>query len=225
MIALALVFAFPESPKIVGKAFECAYLEGKSPFGDSAVEQELRVRRSGPVLQRRGPGLHLDIHHPVLLTTGADWIAAVGRIPPTSQPDHVPYLAIHHDLGDRAGPRDKDVLSVLGALAVLLCIFAMFSPNMAGVVALVAVSFCLSLMFPTIYGVALQGTRSCNEIRRSRTGDGDRRWGDHALMVKAACSTRPARRSHSSSPLSASPSSLASPSSISEPPRTVGERA
>jgi FHS family L-fucose permease-like MFS transporter len=28
---------------------------------------------------------------------------------------------------------------------------------MAGVLALVAVSFCLSLMFPTIYGVALKG--------------------------------------------------------------------
>ena len=53
--------------------------------------------------------------------------------------------------------RATAVLAVLGALAVMLCIFAMFSPNMAGVVALVAVSFCLSLMFPTIYGVALQG--------------------------------------------------------------------
>jgi MFS transporter, FHS family, L-fucose permease len=53
--------------------------------------------------------------------------------------------------------RATAVLSVLAALAVLLCIFAMFSPNMAGVVALVAVSFCLSLMFPTIYGVALKG--------------------------------------------------------------------
>jgi FHS family L-fucose permease-like MFS transporter len=40
---------------------------------------------------------------------------------------------------------------------VALCLFAMTSPNMAGVVALVAVSFCLSLMFPTIYGVALKG--------------------------------------------------------------------
>ena len=29
--------------------------------------------------------------------------------------------------------------------------------HMAGVLALVAVSFCLSLMFPTIYGVALKG--------------------------------------------------------------------
>jgi FHS family L-fucose permease-like MFS transporter len=33
----------------------------------------------------------------------------------------------------------------------------MSSPNKTGVYALVAVSFCLSLMFPTIYGVALKG--------------------------------------------------------------------
>jgi FHS family L-fucose permease-like MFS transporter len=53
--------------------------------------------------------------------------------------------------------RATKVLSVLGALAVALCLFAMFSPNVAGVVAVVALSFCLSLMFPTIYGVALTG--------------------------------------------------------------------
>jgi len=53
--------------------------------------------------------------------------------------------------------RATKILSVLGGLAVLLCIFAMFSPNVAGVTAVVALSFCLSLMFPTIYGVALQG--------------------------------------------------------------------
>ena len=53
--------------------------------------------------------------------------------------------------------RATKVLLVLGAAAVLLCLFAMFSPNVAGVTAVVAVSFCLSLMFPTIYGVALQG--------------------------------------------------------------------
>lgn len=49
------------------------------------------------------------------------------------------------------------VLLVLGALAVALCLFAMVSPNMAGVAAVVGLSFCLSLMFPTIYGVALKG--------------------------------------------------------------------
>jgi len=53
--------------------------------------------------------------------------------------------------------RATKVLSVLAFLAVGLCAFAMVSPNMAGVLALVAVSFCLSLMFPTIYGVALKG--------------------------------------------------------------------
>jgi FHS family L-fucose permease-like MFS transporter len=53
--------------------------------------------------------------------------------------------------------RATKVLAVLAFLAVALCLFAMTSPNMAGVVALVAVSFCLSLMFPTIYGVALKG--------------------------------------------------------------------
>ena len=53
--------------------------------------------------------------------------------------------------------RATKVLAALGALAVALCLFAMVSPNIAGVAALVSVSFCLSLMFPTIYGVALQG--------------------------------------------------------------------
>jgi MFS transporter, FHS family, L-fucose permease len=53
--------------------------------------------------------------------------------------------------------RATAVMSILAVLAVILCIFAMFSPNLAGVVAVVALSFCLSLMFPTIYGVALQG--------------------------------------------------------------------
>ena len=53
--------------------------------------------------------------------------------------------------------RATKMLAVLAFLAVALCAFAMVSPNLAGVIALVAVSFCLSLMFPTIYGVALKG--------------------------------------------------------------------
>ena len=53
--------------------------------------------------------------------------------------------------------RATKVLAVLAFLAVGLCLFAMASPNMAGVIAVVSLSFCLSLMFPTIYGVALKG--------------------------------------------------------------------
>lgn len=53
--------------------------------------------------------------------------------------------------------RPTKALAALGGLAVLLCAFAMVSPNVAGLVAVVGISFCLSLMFPTIYGVALAG--------------------------------------------------------------------
>jgi FHS family L-fucose permease-like MFS transporter len=53
--------------------------------------------------------------------------------------------------------RATKVLAALAFLAVGLCLFAMSSPNKAGVLAVVALSFCLSLMFPTIYGVALKG--------------------------------------------------------------------
>lgn len=49
------------------------------------------------------------------------------------------------------------LLAILGGLAVLLCLYAMFSPDISGVIAVVSLSFCLSLMFPTIYGVALRG--------------------------------------------------------------------
>jgi FHS family L-fucose permease-like MFS transporter len=49
------------------------------------------------------------------------------------------------------------LLAILGGLAVVLCVYAMFNPNLTGVIAIVSVSFCLSLMFPTIYGVALRG--------------------------------------------------------------------
>jgi FHS family L-fucose permease-like MFS transporter len=53
--------------------------------------------------------------------------------------------------------RATKVLAVLAFLAVALCLFAIASPNLAGVLAVVSLSFCLSLMFPTIYGVALKG--------------------------------------------------------------------
>jgi FHS family L-fucose permease-like MFS transporter len=53
--------------------------------------------------------------------------------------------------------RATKVLAGLAFLAVALCLFAMGNPNMAGVIAVVSLSFCLSLMFPTIYGVALKG--------------------------------------------------------------------
>lgn len=53
--------------------------------------------------------------------------------------------------------RATKVMAVLAVAAVGFALFAVVSPNVLGVAAVVAISFCLSLMFPTIYGVALQG--------------------------------------------------------------------
>jgi FHS family L-fucose permease-like MFS transporter len=53
--------------------------------------------------------------------------------------------------------RATKVMAALAALAVLLCLYAMAVPAITGVIAVVSISFCLSLMFPTIYGVALHG--------------------------------------------------------------------
>jgi FHS family L-fucose permease-like MFS transporter len=53
--------------------------------------------------------------------------------------------------------RPAGLLFIMGALGVVLCAIAMFSLNMIGLLAVVGISLSLSLMFPTIYGVALQG--------------------------------------------------------------------
>jgi MFS transporter, FHS family, L-fucose permease len=53
--------------------------------------------------------------------------------------------------------RATRLLAILGFTAVVLCLYAAFVPGISGAWALVAVSFCLSLMFPTIYGVSLRG--------------------------------------------------------------------
>ncbi|MHC6647442.1 L-fucose:H+ symporter permease [Alteromonas sp. HB246098] len=49
------------------------------------------------------------------------------------------------------------LLMIMSMVAMALCIFMTQSPNLAGVIALVSISACLSLMFPTIYGIALEG--------------------------------------------------------------------
>lgn len=49
------------------------------------------------------------------------------------------------------------LLMLMSLMAAGLCIFMTQSPNLAGVIALVSISACLSLMFPTIYGIALEG--------------------------------------------------------------------
>ena len=53
--------------------------------------------------------------------------------------------------------RATKLLAIMASVAILLCLYAAAFPGLSGAVALVGVSACLSLMFPTIYGVALHG--------------------------------------------------------------------
>ena len=53
--------------------------------------------------------------------------------------------------------RPTKLLFAMAALGVVLCLTAVFAHNMIGLIAVVGISISLSLMFPTIYGVALQG--------------------------------------------------------------------
>ena len=53
--------------------------------------------------------------------------------------------------------RPTKLLFAMGALGVVLCAIAVVTQNYVGLIAVVGISVSLSLMFPTIYGVALQG--------------------------------------------------------------------
>ena len=72
---------------------------------DSVAQPPLHVRRRRPGFQLRGTGLHLDLSDPVC-AAGPARVAAARRLPAASQPDRLPHLTLHHDLGDRQGPRD-----------------------------------------------------------------------------------------------------------------------
>ena len=60
--------------------------------------------------------------------------------------------------------RPSRMLAVLASLAMALLIVVIFVGGRAGVYSLVAVSACMSLMFPTIYGIALSEVSSDAEI-------------------------------------------------------------
>ena len=53
--------------------------------------------------------------------------------------------------------RPTVLMTILAITGSALCLFAMLNPTISGVWAVVSISACLSLMFPTIYGVALKG--------------------------------------------------------------------
>ena len=67
------------------------------------------------------------------------------------------------------------LLGILAAVGALLTCGVIFIDGRAGLYCLVAISACMSLMFPTIYGIALQGL-----------GD-DAKFGAAGLISQPAC--------------------------------------
>lgn len=53
--------------------------------------------------------------------------------------------------------RPSLMLTALAGLAFILCLAVIFFPGLMGVFSLILISACMSLMFPTIYGIALNG--------------------------------------------------------------------
>jgi MFS transporter, FHS family, L-fucose permease len=53
--------------------------------------------------------------------------------------------------------RPSAMLLVMAGLAAALTLYAIAVPGLSGLWAIVCISACMSLMFPTIYGIALQG--------------------------------------------------------------------
>ena len=53
--------------------------------------------------------------------------------------------------------KPRTILSFLAALAVVLCLITIFGKGFTGVYALMGITGCMSLMFPTIYGIGIKG--------------------------------------------------------------------
>ena len=63
--------------------------------------------------------------------------------------------------------RPVNLLSALSLLAVLLSLIAIYGQGFAGVYALMGISGCMSLMFPTIYGLGMRGLGEDTKIAGS----------------------------------------------------------
>jgi len=53
--------------------------------------------------------------------------------------------------------KPRNILSALAAFAVIFCLLAVYGKGTMGVYALMCITGCMSLMFPTIYGTGIRG--------------------------------------------------------------------
>ncbi|MDD3812657.1 MAG: L-fucose:H+ symporter permease [Bacteroidales bacterium] len=60
--------------------------------------------------------------------------------------------------------KPRVMLTILGVLAAVLCLVTIYAGGFTGVYALVMISFCMSLMFPTIYSLGIAGLKEDTKI-------------------------------------------------------------
>jgi len=154
LLAIAFVVAVSKSPKIV-EEFESGDLGGRSP---SSILFRNRHYTFGVVAQFFNVAAQVCTWTYLIQYVQQAMNGSLQLGGYLLQVSLIVFLASRFVMTWVIGRvRATVVLALLSGLAVALCLFAIVSPNAAGVAAVVSLSFCLSLMFPTIYGVALHG--------------------------------------------------------------------
>jgi len=154
LLAIAFVIAISKSPKIV-EEFESGDLGGRSPF---AILFHNRHYTFGVVAQFFNVAAQVCTWTYLIQYVQQALNGSLQLGGYLLQVSLIVFLVSRFLMTWVIGKvRATIMLAILSGLAVVLCLFALVSPSVAGVAAVVSLSFCLSLMFPTIYGVALHG--------------------------------------------------------------------
>ncbi len=154
LTAIALIIAINRSPKIV-EEFETGDLQGRSPF---SILFSSRRYMFGVVAQFFNVAAQVCTWTYLIQYVQQALSGSLQLGGYLLQVSLIVFLVSRFIMTWVIGRvRATIVLALLSAAAVALCLLAVVSPSVVGVTAVVALSFCLSLMFPTIYGVALHG--------------------------------------------------------------------
>jgi len=60
--------------------------------------------------------------------------------------------------------KPRNLLTALSAIAVACCLITIYAKGFVGIYALMTISFCMSLMFPTIYGLGIAGLKDDTKV-------------------------------------------------------------
>ena len=105
LIAIGLVIAIKKSPPIV-EEFESGDLDGQRPLKILLSNKRYVF---GVVAQFFNVAAQVCTWTYLIQYSqqALERIAGAGRLPPAGQPDRLPHLAVHHDVGHRQDPRDE----------------------------------------------------------------------------------------------------------------------